>query len=86
MRRLCSRYLEQFLKKASERYELAIFTYSIREYADQVIDRIDCYKLIKHRFYREQCDRVKKNEKFGIVKDLSKVGVPLNNIILVDNS
>lgn len=79
--------LDEFLMQMVELYDLAIFTYSIKPYADQIIDQIDKHKIIKYRFYREHCVRHKIDDtKFVIIKDLTRVGVPLDNILLVDNS
>lgn len=48
-------YLDEFLLSVAEDFELAIFTYSIKPYADRIIKIIDPHNLIKYRFYREHC-------------------------------
>ncbi len=50
---------------------------------------IDPNRIVKHRLYRQHCIRLDLDEagsKFIIVKDLTRVGRNLNDIILVDNS
>ena len=79
--------LGDFLLSLAELYELAIFTYSIKQYADQIIQHIDQHNLIKYKFYREHCARYKINDRqFIIVKDLSRIGVPMDRVLLVDNT
>ncbi|CAL6011365.1 Nuclear_LIM interactor-interacting factor [Hexamita inflata] len=80
-------YLDEFLLSLAEDFELAIFTYSIKQYADKIIKIIDTHNLIKYKFYREHCVRNKINEsQFVIIKDLTRVGVPLDRILLIDNT
>ena len=79
--------LDDFLLQLVDMYDLAIFTYSIKPYADQIIQQIDQHKIIKYRFYREHCVRHRIDDsKFVIIKDLTRVGVPLDKVLLVDNS
>ena len=42
----------------SKYYIIAIFTASTQEYADIVCDQLDTDKLIKYRFYRQNCTPV----------------------------
>ena len=46
-------FLKEFLERLSKIFELVIFTASIKEYADKVIDYIDPDGYIKRRFYRD---------------------------------
>lgn len=46
-------FLKEFLERLSKMFELVIFTASIKEYADKVIDYIDPDGYIKRRFYRD---------------------------------
>jgi Dullard-like phosphatase family protein len=75
-------YAEEFLQKAAELYELVIFTASQKYYADYVINKLDSKNLVAHRLYREHC--VISSKKF--IKDLSNIGRPLKDVIIVDNS
>lgn len=80
-------YLSEFLNTMSGLFELCIFTYSIRAYADQIIDLIDPNGLVKYRLYRENCVQFYgESNSFVIVKDLSRVGKPLSNVLLLDNT
>ena len=77
--------VEDFLKKVSEMFEIFVFTASIKEYADAVLDYLDPEsKIFKHRLYRDSCIPI--NNKVYI-KDLRIfVNRKPENIILVDNS
>ena len=63
-------------------FEIVIFTASQSIYADRVLDSLDPNYYISHRLFREQCTFIN-----GIfVKDLSKLGRDLKDVIIVDNS
>ena len=64
---------------------VGIFTASVKEYADAIIDYLDPNKnLIKFRLYRNNCINV--DDKI-YVKDLRILkGVDLKDIIILDNS
>lgn len=72
---------ENFLKEMSELYEVAIFTAAMQDYADWVLDSIDPHKYITHRIYRQHCSP----NGMAFIKDLSRIGRPLNKTIIVDN-
>lgn len=74
--------LDDFLNYVKEKFEVAIFTASMKEYADAVINVIAPWIPVSHRFYRHHCSQIN-----GIfIKDLSKFNRPINSIILVDDS
>lgn len=75
-------FLDLFLEKLRKRYELVVFTASLREYADPVIDLLDRHRSIQRRFFREACSA--QGDDFG--KDLSIVTPNLSRVLLVDNS
>jgi Dullard-like phosphatase family protein len=77
--------LFDFLQNISQEFEIIIFTASIKEYADAVLNRLDPEnKFFKFRFYRSECISV--NSKI-FIKDLRIFkNRNLQNIILVDNS
>ena len=76
--RMCT---EQFITVLSQYCEIVIFTASTQNYADIVIDGLDCKNLIDYKLYREHTI-----EYNGInVKDLSKLGRDLNKVIIIDN-
>ena len=76
---------KEFLTEVSKFFEVGIFTASVKEYADAVIDFLDPNKnLIKFRLYRNNCINV--NDRI-FVKDLRIIkGVDITDIILLDNS
>ena len=44
------------MKKANEYFEVVVFTASVKEYADAILDALDpSNQLIHHRLYRESC-------------------------------
>ena len=76
---------KEFLTEVSKYFVVGIFTASVKEYADAVIDYLDPDKsLIKFRLYRNNC--INLNDKI-FVKDLRIIrGVDIKDIILLDNS
>ena len=72
---------ENFIRKLSKYCEIAIFTASTQNYADIVINGLDCKDLIDYRLYREHTTLIN-----GVnIKDLSKLGRDMNKIIIIDN-
>ncbi|KAF5389502.1 hypothetical protein D9757_004341 [Collybiopsis confluens] len=74
--------VDNFLKKMGELYEIVVFTASLSKYADPVLDRLDVGHTITHRLFRESCY----NHKGNYVKDLSQLGRPISDTIILDNS
>lgn len=72
--------LDQFLATVSGLYEVVLFTASMAKYAIPVIAEIDKNGVINHALFREHCEKVKN----GFVKDLSKLGRDLNEVIIID--
>ena len=71
-----------FLVELSELYEIIIFTSSPKDYADNIIDKIDEKGiLISHRLYKPHVIF----ERGKSVKKLNLIGRDLNKIIFVDN-
>ena len=66
----------------SKYYEIVIYTASLSLYANPLINKMDPNNYSKHRLFREHCTSI--GETF--VKDLSKLGRNLKDLILVDNS
>lgn len=75
-----------FLKELSQYYEVVIFTAGMEEYADWVLNQLDTdeTKLITHRLYRQHTINLSKEGPL-IIKDLSKLGRPIEKTIIVDN-
>ena len=71
-----------FLNELSNYYEIDIFTSSLKNYADFIIDKIDPFGiLISYRLYKHHVTY----EKGKSVKNLNMIGRDLNKIIFVDN-
>ncbi len=77
--------LIEFLEKISKQFEIFVFTASVKEYADSVLNHIDPdNKFFTQRFYRDNCICVK-NKVY--IKDLRIFSDrKLENLIIVDNS
>ncbi|GLB37120.1 putative NLI interacting factor [Lyophyllum shimeji] len=74
--------VDEFLKKMGELYEVVVFTASLSKYADPVLDKLDIHRVVAHRLFRESCFSHKGN----YVKDLSQLGRPIQDTIILDNS
>jgi len=76
-------FLDFFLCKVFEWFEVVIFTASLKQYADPVIDFLDPSRMVKRRYFREECI-LSRNGSY--VKDLSKYFPDLSRVIIIDNS
>ncbi|KAK0225819.1 NIF-domain-containing protein [Armillaria fumosa] len=74
--------VDSFLKKMGEIYEVVVFTASLSKYADPVLDKLDINQVVTHRLFRESCY----NHRGNYVKDLSQLGRPIADTIILDNS
>ena len=72
---------EEFIEEMGKYYEIVIFTAALQEYADGILDQLDTKGNIKYRLYRQHAIPHENN----YVKDLSRIGRPLNRVIIVDN-
>jgi len=75
-------HVDHFMKTVGEMFEVAIFTASLNKYGDPVIDLLDKHKVVHHRLFREHCTQHRGN----YVKDMARIGRPLKDIIIIDNS
>ncbi|KAI8388770.1 NLI interacting factor-like phosphatase-domain-containing protein [Radiomyces spectabilis] len=76
-------HVDFFLKTISQWYKVVIFTASMAEYADPVIDWLDQDQtVVSQRYFRQSC--VVRNGNF--VKDISLAESDLAKVCLVDNS
>lgn len=76
-------HVHHFLKEVAKAFEVVIFTASQQSYADKVINALDPDgTLIDHRLYRQHCTE----HRGAFFKELSLLGRPLSQCILVDNS
>lgn len=64
-------------------YNLVIFTASVQEYADPVIDWLEQNrKYFKGRYYRQHCTQ----RGGAYIKDISAVEPDLSKVMIIDNS
>ena len=74
--------VEKFIEAMKDYFEIIIFTASISKYADILMNIIDPNNYCPYRLFREHCSYINNN----YVKDLTKLGRDLKDIIIVDNS
>ena len=72
---------ELFIEKLSEYCEIVIFTAGKQDYADSIIDNLDCADKVSYRLYREHT--YIHNE--SIIKDISRLGRDLAKVVIVDD-
>jgi TFIIF-interacting CTD phosphatase-like protein len=73
-------YAIEFLQRLSAFYDIILFTASLREYADPVMDYIDPERVSRSRLFRESCKLIRG----ALVKDLREFDRPLKDIIIID--
>jgi CTD nuclear envelope phosphatase 1 len=77
-------FVDYFLRKVSAWYTLVVFTASMQEYADPVIDWLDAGRgILARRLFRESCTQLPNG---SYIKDLSVVERDLSRVCLIDNS
>lgn len=74
--------VDEFLREVGKKFEVVIFTASLAKYADPLLDILDKEKVIAKRLFREACVFHYGN----YVKDMSLLGRPLEDSMIVDNS
>ena len=76
-------HCDDFLRKVCKWYNLVVFTASVQEYADPVIDWLEQErKYFSGRYYRQHCTF----RNGAYIKDLSSVEPNLSQVIILDNS
>ncbi|KAK0708766.1 NLI interacting factor-like phosphatase-domain-containing protein [Apiosordaria backusii] len=76
-------HCDEFLRRVSKWYNLVVFTASVQEYADPVIDWLEAdRKYFSARYYRQHCTF----RHGAFIKDLSSVEPDLSRVIILDNS
>ena len=76
----------EFLESVSEIFEVVIFTASLSEYANPLLDFIDKNKKCKFRLYREHCCSFTNGFTNSFTKDLKKLDRDMKNLIIIDNN
>lgn len=74
--------VDEFLRKVGQWYEVVVFTASVSKYGDPLLDKLDINKSIHHRLFRDSCYNYQGN----FIKNLSQIGRPLSDSIIIDNS
>eukprot|EP00127_Corallochytrium_limacisporum_P006289 Clim_evm33s224 gene=Clim_evmTU33s224 len=76
-------HVDMFLDRIQHWFDLVIYTASLQEYADPVIDILDNGRgILRNRYFRESCINIG-----GIyVKNLEIVDKDLKDVIIIDNS
>ena len=74
--------VDQFLKRVGQLFEVVVFTASVARYGDPLLDILDSHKSIHQRLFRDSCYNYQGN----YIKNLSQMGRPLEDLIIIDNS
>ena len=74
--------VSSFLKRMSKHYEMVVFTASLSKYAEPLVAQLDPDGFCSYKLFREHCTYY--NNAF--VKDLTRLGRPMTDVIIVDNS
>lgn len=76
-------HCDDFLRKVCKWFKLVVFTASVQEYADPVIDWLEQErKFFQARYYRQHCTF----RNGAYIKDLSAVEPDLSKVMILDNS
>jgi len=75
-------HVDEFLKELANIFEIITFTASISQYASPLLDQLDKYKIVSYRLFRQHC----KFEKGIYIKEISKIGRPLEDLLIIDNN
>lgn len=76
-------HCDDFLRRVSKWYNLVVFTASVQEYADPVIDFLESErKYFSGRYYRQHCTF----RHGAFIKDLSSIEPDLSKVMILDNS
>ena len=76
-------HCDDFLRKICKWYNLVVFTASVQEYADPVIDWLEQERqYFSGRYYRQHCTF----RNGAYIKDLSSIEPDLSKVMILDNS
>lgn len=74
--------VDEFLLKVGQWFEVVVFTASVLKYGDPLLDKLDVNRSVHHRLFRDSCYNYQGN----FIKNLSQLGRPLSDSIIIDNS
>lgn len=74
--------VDEFLQKVGKWFEVVVFTASVLKYGDPLLDKLDINNAVHHRLFRDSCYNYQGN----FIKNLSQLGRPLTDSIIIDNS
>ena len=66
----------------AKHYELVVFTASLSKYAEPLVEQLDPENYCAYKLFREHCTFFSN----AFVKDLTRLGRPMTDVIIVDNS
>ncbi|ETO31020.1 hypothetical protein RFI_06100 [Reticulomyxa filosa] len=76
-------FLNMFLQECSNEYDIVVFTAAGPRYTNEVLDYIDLRSVISHRIFGNNVTRLADGK---YIKDLGRLGKPLADVILVDDT
>ena len=75
-------YLNKFLENVMKYYEIILFTEASQSYSELLINALEeNKKYFEYKFYRQHTVIIGND----FIKDLTRIGRPLNSIIIIDN-
>lgn len=74
--------VDEFLEKVGKWFEVVVFTASVAKYGDPLLNKLDIHHSVHHRLFRDACFNYQGN----FIKNLSQIGRPLSDSIIIDNS
>jgi RNA polymerase II subunit A small phosphatase-like protein len=74
--------VDEFMERMGQIYEVVVFTASVSKYGDPLLNQLDIHNVVHHRLFRESCY----NHNGNYIKNLSQLGRPLKDVIIIDNS
>ena len=75
-------FVAEFLRRMDNIYELVVFTASLSKYAEPLMLKLDPKNTCGYKLFREHCTFYNK----AFVKDLTRLGRNMKDVIIVDNS